>query len=70
MVDNKVKHPKHYNDKKMECWDWMELGMSKEEYKGFLLGNVYKYLYRYNSKNGKEDLDKAKNYIDKMVEVL
>ncbi len=36
--------------------------LSPEEFKGFLKGNVIKYRYRANLKNGKEDLEKADNY--------
>lgn len=40
--------------------------LSDEEYKGFLKGNVYKYLKRYEHKNGKEDLEKATVYLNKL----
>ena len=39
--------------------------LTDEEYKGFLKGNVYKYLKRYEHKNGKEDLEKATVYLNK-----
>lgn len=31
--------------------------------------NVYKYLYRYKSKNGLEDLKKAKWYLEEMIKI-
>lgn len=42
--------------------------LSDEEYKGFLKGNVYKYLKRYEHKNGKEDLEKATVYLNKLYD--
>jgi hypothetical protein len=35
---------------------------------GFCVGNVIKYVCRYKAKNGKEDLLKAKHYIDLLME--
>ncbi len=35
---------------------------------GFCEGNVIKYICRYKQKNGKEDLLKAKQYIDFLLE--
>lgn len=36
---------------------------------GFLEGNAIKYLVRWRSKNGIEDLKKAKHYIDLLIEL-
>ena len=36
----------------------------------FMQGNVIKYVFRYKNKNGLEDLEKAKEYIDRMIENL
>jgi hypothetical protein len=35
---------------------------------GFLVGNVIKYVVRYKLKNGRQDLEKAKHYIDLLIE--
>ena len=35
----------------------------------YLQGNVIKYVTRYNDKNGVEDLQKAKHYIDLLIEL-
>jgi len=35
---------------------------------GFIEGNVIKYVMRHKEKNGKEDLLKAKHYIDLLLE--
>ena len=61
MTDN-VLQPKHYMQGSHECIDEIMAMLSPEEFKGFLKGNVIKYRYRANLKNGKEDLEKADNY--------
>lgn len=37
---------------------------------GFCEGNVVKYITRYKDKNGIEDLEKAKHYIELLIEEL
>ena len=36
----------------------------------FMQGNVIKYVFRYKNKNGLEDLEKAKEFINRMIEDL
>lgn len=36
---------------------------------GFIAGNVIKYVVRYQSKNGVEDLKKARHYLDILIEM-
>ena len=36
---------------------------------GFSVGNIIKYVCRYKYKNGKEDLLKARHYIDLLIEL-
>lgn len=36
---------------------------------GFMEGNVVKYVSRHRQKNGKQDLEKAKHYIDMLIEM-
>ena len=44
--------------------------LSHEEFVGYLRGNSLKYRWRYPYKNGLEDLQKAKWYEDKLMQVL
>ena len=55
--------PNHYKQHGVETWDALERDLSAEAYRGFLVGNVRKYLDRYPYKNGVEDLDKAITYL-------
>jgi hypothetical protein len=63
-----VNHPSHYADCKYECIDVMEDWMTNEEFEGYLKGCIFKYLKRYNLKNGLEDCQKAQWYLNKLVE--
>jgi hypothetical protein len=66
-----VNSPKHYTDTcgGIECIEAIEASMSMEEFKGFLKGNVQKYVWRYSQKNGAEDLKKAKWYLERLITV-
>ena len=64
-----VNHPSHYTWNKIECIDCVEaVTESYAGVDGFLAGNVVKYLYRANYKNGIEDLEKARWYLNKLIE--
>lgn len=60
-VKQETKHPLHYN-KGIECWDYIA-----SHNMGFLEGNIIKYVTRYKHKNGKEDLIKAREYLNKLI---
>lgn len=64
-----VNHPNHYNSYSREVIDTMQGSMTPEEFKGYLKGNVMKYINRYQFKNGVEDLKKAQWYLNKLTEV-
>jgi len=54
----------HYKDKGLQPWDAIAAWDC-----GFLDGNVIKYVVRYRSKGGVEDLKKARHYLDKLIEL-
>jgi hypothetical protein len=64
-----VSTPKHY-DNEVQPWDYMRQIMTPDEFEGFLRGNVIKYVSRYKDKNGKQDIIKAKHYLEKMLEIM
>lgn len=67
-LDN-VNHPAHYNKGTMECLDVIKACLSESEFKGFLKGNVMKYMYRKGDKgDALEDLNKACWYAKKLME--
>lgn len=59
----------HYTDKAIQPWDAMQCWMTEEQFKGFLAGNVIKYVARFQDKGGVLDLQKCKHYLDKLIEV-
>lgn len=63
-------HPFHYNQGEIECIDAISSALSPDELSGFIKGNVVKYLWRNNHKNGLEDLKKAKWYLDWYINEL
>lgn len=66
---NNVNHPSHYNQGGIEVWDVIKAFTSDlNGVEAFYAGNVIKYVLRWNHKNGTEDLEKAKVYIDKLIE--
>lgn len=68
-LDDKVNQPNHYANFSIECIDAMQAMLSREEFIGYLRGNIFKYLWRYKLKNGVEDLKKAQWYQNKLIEV-
>jgi hypothetical protein len=67
-MDN-VNHPKHYTSTKIETIDIIQDKLTAEAFEGFCIGNAMKYLTRYKLKNGLEDLQKARWYLDKIISV-
>ena len=65
---NNVDHPSHYNHGGKETIEVLKDFLTEDEFKGFLKGNVLKYMHRYKFKNGMEDLNKASWYLDKLKE--
>ena len=64
-----VNHPPHYSSDKIECIEAIQAQLTKEEYRGFLKGNVAKYLWREKHKGGTESLEKAQWYLTRLVEL-
>ena len=68
-TSDSVNHPSHYNQNGMEVWDVIKAFTSDlSGAEAFYAGNVIKYVLRWNHKNGIEDLEKAKVYINKLIE--
>lgn len=65
--EDKVNHPKHYNDGKIEVIEFIE-----DKNLGFHLGNAVKYIARAGKKDPSkyvEDLKKAIWYIRRRIEI-
>ena len=55
----------HYKKGGEEHWDrqWRLYG------RGYFVGCITKYVERYHDKNGIQDLEKAKHFLDKLIEL-
>ena len=66
-----VCHPAHYNQGKVECIDAMAAAtVNKRGIEAICVSNVIKYLFRYETKNGLEDVKKAQFYLNRLVDEL
>ena len=65
-----VNHPAHYNAGKIEVIDIQEDQLTSEEYRGYIKGQVIKYITRERHKNGLEDLKKARWYLDRLIKKM
>ena len=62
-----INNPSHYNSGDVECIDGIEASLSKEEFEGYLHGNIIKYVWRFKYKGGVKDLQKAEWYLKKLM---
>jgi hypothetical protein len=68
-VDPAVK-PNYYKKDGLECYDAQKASVGLVKFQGYLECCVYKYLWRWEDKNGKQDLEKAAEYLAKLIETL
>lgn len=64
-----INSPSHYQKGGIEVIDYIKAKISNEQFEGYLLGNIIKYVSRYKFKNGVEDLKKANNYLNRLIEL-
>ena len=70
-VPDMVNHPKHYTQGGIECIDALKAAtVGKRGIEAVCVANVIKYLWRYEEKNGIEDVRKAKWYIERLLKEL
>lgn len=66
-----VNHPSHYTKGKVECIDALESAtIGKSGIEAVCVANVIKYLWRYEEKNGLEDVKKAQFYLNRLLTTL
>lgn len=58
-----INKPPHYQGE-VECISAIKASMTKEQFIGYLKGNIQKYIWRFDKKNGLEDLQKANIYLN------
>lgn len=66
-----VSHPKHYTQGDIECIDALKAAtVGKRGIEAVCVANVIKYLWRFEEKNGIEDVRKAKWYIERLLKEM
>lgn len=65
MTKEDIVNPKRYTQNKLQCWDfWLKAGLDP------LIASAVKYVWRYKDKNGLQDLEKAKVFINKAIDTF
>jgi len=54
----------HYKSQPIQPWDYIAANGI-----GYFEGNVIKYVSRWREKGGVQDLEKARHYLDKLIEL-
>ena len=63
-----VNHPSHYTQGGIECIDAIKAAtVGKTGIEAVCVANVIKYLWRYEEKNGLEDVKKARWYLERLL---
>ena len=66
-----INHPSHYTQGKVECIDALESAtIGKSGIEAVCVANIIKYLWRYEEKNGIEDVKKAQFYLNRLIDTL
>ena len=60
-------NPDHYKSGDIECIDAIKASLDKQQFKGYLKASIIKYLWRYEKKNGLEDLQKANWFLQRLI---
>jgi hypothetical protein len=67
---DEVNHPDHYTDGAIECIEAIEAQLTTDEYRGYLKGNIAKYIWRERHKGELQSLKKAQWYLDRLVQTV
>jgi len=65
--EDRVNSPAHYNKSNIETIDIIQ-SVVGDGFESYLQGNILKYICRYKYKNGTEDLEKARWYLNRLIE--
>jgi hypothetical protein len=63
-----INHPPHYNQGDIECIDAIASCLGPEGFNAYCRGNIIKYNWRSNHKGGVQDIEKARWYLEKLIE--
>ena len=64
-----INKPLHYHKGGIDVLAFAKMKLPPDQYKGFCRINVLKYVTRYDLKGGIEDLEKARFYLNELIEI-
>lgn len=71
MAENdRVNHPGHYTQGGIECIVAIKASMSLDAFIGYCKGNVMKYVWRFEQKDGIVDVEKAQVYLGWLADAV
>lgn len=71
VTNDNINHPSHYTQGSIECIDAIKAAtVGKTGIEAVCVANVVKYLWRYEEKNGLEDVKKARWYLERLISEL
>ena len=69
-TNDAVQHPSHYTQGGIECIEAIRSSMTADGFADYCKGNIIKYIWRWRSKGGVEDLKKAQVYLGWLIEAV
>ena len=69
-MSDTVNHPAHYTSGGVECIEAIRSSMTADGFCDYCKGNIIKYIWRWRSKGGIEDLKKAQVYLGWLIEAV
>lgn len=70
MTEDIVNSPDHYTSGQVECIDAIQSALTNDEYRGYLKGNILKYIWRERLKNGAQDVQKSVWYSTELIQLI
>lgn len=70
MTEDIVNSPDHYTSGQVECIDAIQSALTTDEYRGYLKGNILKYIWRERLKNGAQDVQKSVWYSTELIQLI
>lgn len=69
-VSDNVNHPSHYTQGGIECIEAIKAAIGHlQGYEAACVYNIMKYVWRFDFKNGVEDLKKARRFLDDLIKM-
>lgn len=67
-IGDEINSPAHYKQGDIECIDAIESALTADEFRGYLKGNVIKYIWRERHKQQATAVGKANWYLQRLLD--